>query len=228
MSQPSYASNADHVLAVNAKVHDKLKVGGALIIGGERTSYTHTATASTAPETVLYSKSTGALACKANSDTETILVQSSDTSSTGLNPTFGNTVLGTAVTSKTTHKGIDIFKGTAISTAGAETYTIAQLSTGAIIRDCAGGARSDVLPTAALIVAGITGVAVNDVFECRILNISDAAETLTITTGTNVTLHNGGSATIAQNESAILIFSITAVTPTPLVDCWIVANALGS
>ncbi len=70
-----------------------------------------------------------------------------------------------------------------VSTAGDATITIAQLQTEKYIRDCSGAGRTDTLPTAALIVAGMIGPEVNDEIKCKIFNGSDADETLTIAAG---------------------------------------------
>lgn len=85
------------------------------------------------------------------------------------------------------------------STAGARTYTAAELLGGLILRDPNGGARNDVTPTAALIVAGIAGAVVGSSFEFTIRNTADAAETVTVTAGAGVTL--SGTMTIAQSNS---------------------------
>jgi len=85
------------------------------------------------------------------------------------------------------------------ATAGAKTYTAAELIGGLILRDCAGASRADVTPTAALIVAGFAGGIVGSSFEFTIRNTSDAAETITVTVGAGVTL--SGTMTIAQNNS---------------------------
>lgn len=85
------------------------------------------------------------------------------------------------------------------TTAGVKTYTAAELLGGLILRDPAGASRSDVTPTAALIVAGIAGAVVGSSFEFTIRNTADAAETITVTAGAGVTL--SGTMTIAQNNS---------------------------
>lgn len=85
------------------------------------------------------------------------------------------------------------------STAGAKTYTAAELVGGMILRDPNGAGRSDVTPTAALIVAAIAGAIVGSSFEFTIRNTADAAETITLTAGSGVTL--SGTMTIAQNNS---------------------------
>ncbi len=85
------------------------------------------------------------------------------------------------------------------TTAGAVTYTAAELIGGLILRDPAGGSRNDVSPTAALIVAGVSGAVAGTSFEFTIRNDADAAETITLTAGAGVTL--SGTMTIAQNNS---------------------------
>lgn len=97
-----------------------------------------------------------------------------------------------------------------ITTAGAATYTAAQLLGGLILRDPAGANRSDVTPTAALIIAGITNAATGDSFEFTIKNTADAAETITVTEGVDVTLV--GTMTIAQNNSKRFLCVVTAAT----------------
>ena len=100
--------------------------------------------------------------------------------------------------------------------AGNETYTIAQMLGGLILRDPNGGARSDVTPTAALIVAGISGATNDDFFRCRIVNTANAGETVTLTTGTDVTLI---PATVAmdQNQSLDLLVRLVDVSATEAV-----------
>jgi len=96
------------------------------------------------------------------------------------------------------------------ATAGARTYTAAELLGGLILRDPAGGARSDVTPTAALIIAAITQGGVGNSFEFTIQNTADAAETITVTAGTDVTLT--GTMTIAQSNSKRFLCVVTAST----------------
>lgn len=84
-------------------------------------------------------------------------------------------------------------------TAGARTYTAAELVGGLILRDPTGGNRSDVSPTAALIVGAVTAAIATSSFEFIIRNTADAAETITLTAGAGVTL--SGTMTIAQNNS---------------------------
>jgi hypothetical protein len=95
------------------------------------------------------------------------------------------------------------------ATAGARTYTAAELLGGLILRDPSGAGRSDVSPTAALIVGGIAGCVVGSSFEFTIRNTADQAETITITAGASVTL--SGTMTIAQNNSKRFVAVCTNV-----------------
>lgn len=93
------------------------------------------------------------------------------------------------------------------STAGAVTYSAAELVGGLILRDPAGDGRSDVTPTAAQIVGAVTGAIATSSFEFTIRNTADAAETITLTAGSGVTL--SGTMTIAQNNSKRFLAVIT-------------------
>ncbi len=96
------------------------------------------------------------------------------------------------------------------TTAGVVTYTAAELIGGLIKRDPTGASRSDVTPTAALIVAGFAGGIVGSSFEFTIRNDADAAETITLTAGAGVTL--SGTMTIAQNNSKRFLCRLDNVT----------------
>src|SRR5688572_12643896 len=85
-----------------------------------------------------------------------------------------------------------------VTTAAAVTFTAAQVLGGLILRDPNGGARADLLPTAASILAAINGPFVGMAFEFTIRNTADAAEAITVTTNTGLTL--SGTMTIAQNN----------------------------
>jgi len=101
-----------------------------------------------------------------------------------------------------------------ITTAGNVTYTIEQLLAGLILRD-PGAARSDVTPTAALIVAGIPNAKVGMKFEFVIQNDAGGAETITLTAGADVTL--SGTMTIAQSNSKRFLVEITDISATEAV-----------
>lgn len=90
---------------------------------------------------------------------------------------------------------------TTIATAGAVTYGADEVLGGLILRDPAGAGRADLVPTATAVytqlskpvkVAGLS-------FDFTIRNTADAAETITLTVNTGVTI--SGTATIAQNNS---------------------------
>lgn len=109
--------------------------------------------------------------------------------------------------------GGNVFKKTTVTTsttAGAVTYTAAQILGGLILRDPNGSGRSDVTPTATLIVAAIPDAKVGSSFEFTIRNTADAAETITVTAGTGVTL--SGTMTIAQNNTKRFLAVVTSVT----------------
>lgn len=105
---------------------------------------------------------------------------------------------------------------TDITTAGAETYTAAQLATGVITRDPNGLARTDTTATATAIVEGTPALDTDgDILKCYVINTADAAEAITLAGGTGVTISNVGQ-TIGQNESALLIFRRTSATAVTL------------
>jgi len=103
-----------------------------------------------------------------------------------------------------------------IATAAPVTFTADQILGGLILRDPAGGARADLLPTAADIVAALgEGAYVGAAFEFTIRNTADDDETITVTTNTGLTL--SGTMTIAQNASRRFLAVVTAVGGTPTV-----------
>lgn len=102
------------------------------------------------------------------------------------------------------------------ATAGPQTYTAADIIGGTIVRDPAGASRTDVLPTAALLVAALPGAQVGDVIDCLITNGADAAETITITAGTGGGFdanQTAASRVIGQLGSKIVRIRFTNVTP---------------
>lgn len=104
---------------------------------------------------------------------------------------------------------------TSLATAGAITYTIAQLKTGLIVRDPAGAARTDVLPTAALAVAGLPGVQVGDWLFCDLTNGADAAEAITLDAGSGGaydTNQTAASRIVPQNAGRVIKMRFTNVT----------------
>jgi len=96
------------------------------------------------------------------------------------------------------------------ATAGALTITAAMVLGGLLTRDPAGSARADVLPTAALLVAAITSTFVNQELKFLIVNMADAAETITLTAGVGGTMHPP-AVTIVQNEAKKFLIKITSI-----------------
>lgn len=94
-----------------------------------------------------------------------------------------------------------------LASAAAVTYTAAQVLGGLILRDPNGGARTDVMPTAASLAAELGGAKAGDSFEFTIRNTADGAETITVSAGTGGTV--SGTATIAQNNTKrfLLVFT---------------------
>ncbi len=97
-----------------------------------------------------------------------------------------------------------------LATAGDLTYTVAQVLGGLILRDCAGGDRSDTLPTAADLVEAVQGAMVGHAFEFHVRNFSDATETVTIVEGAGGTI--SGTATIATANTKTFLLVFTNVT----------------
>ncbi len=97
-----------------------------------------------------------------------------------------------------------------ITTAGAGTYTAAQIVGGLILRDPAGGARTDTTHTAAQILAAIPNAIVGSAIEFTVRNTADAAETITVAGGSGVT--TSGTMTIAQNNTKRFMLVFTNVT----------------
>jgi hypothetical protein len=103
-----------------------------------------------------------------------------------------------------------LLQRTADVTAGASTYTMANLLKGVILRDPTGSSRSDVTPTAALIVAGLPVKAVGNCFMFIIQNISDSTENITLTAGVGVTL-DPTTIVLQPNQTGIFLVVATNV-----------------
>ena len=98
------------------------------------------------------------------------------------------------------------------TTAGAVTYSAAEILGKIIRRDPTGASRADLFPAATAIIAALPNFVAGMSFELTIINTADQAETITMTTNTGLTLV--GTMTIAQGESKrflVLINSSTAV-----------------
>ena len=95
------------------------------------------------------------------------------------------------------------------------TYTVAQFLGGIILRDPNGAARADLVPTAAAIIAALFPDPANPPYvgasvRVHIRNTADAAETITVTTNTGITL--SGTMTIAQNNAKDFLVVVTGVS----------------
>lgn len=97
-----------------------------------------------------------------------------------------------------------------VATVADVTFTAAQMLGGLILRDPNGGARADLLDAAANIIAAIKQAGVANSFEFTVRNTADAAEAITITTNTGLTL--SGTMTIAQNNSKRFLAVVTSGT----------------
>jgi hypothetical protein len=101
---------------------------------------------------------------------------------------------------------------TSTATAGARTYTAAELLSGIIVQDCAGADRTDTLPTAAQLIAALTSPVVGQRVDCDVVNGSDADETITIAAGANGSFdpnQTAASRVIPQNTTRKLKIRIT-------------------
>ena len=117
---------------------------------------------------------------------------------------------GTGVVLNTSSVPFFQLTATTVTTAGDVTYTAAQLKTGLILRDPNGGARADLFPTAANLLAAVPGAIAGTSFIVTIRNTADAAETITMTTNTGLTL--SGTMTIAQNAQKSFLVTFTDVS----------------
>jgi hypothetical protein len=96
-----------------------------------------------------------------------------------------------------------------IATAGAATYTTQQILGGMVVRDAGGAARSDTLPSAALLVEAIVGIDAGQFVDVYLLNASGGAFAITVLPGAGVTLV--GAAAVNQSTSRLLRLLFTNV-----------------
>ena len=97
---------------------------------------------------------------------------------------------------------------TTYTTASAITYTADEILNNMILRDPNGAGRSDLFPTAANIMTELVAKSGDrPSFTVYIRNTADAAETITMTTNTGLTL--SGTMTIAQNNTKGFLFVAT-------------------
>jgi len=132
---------------------------------------------------------------------------------------MGSTKFGSIIASET--PGLIGFSAPVTeATAGVVAFTAANILSGLILRDPNGAGRADTLPTASAILAALndqfrqTKAVVGTSFEFTIRNTADAAETITVSTATGLTL--SGTMTIAQSNSKRFLAVVTGVS-TPAV-----------
>lgn len=99
----------------------------------------------------------------------------------------------------------------AYSTAGNVTYTASDVIGGFIQRDTNGGARTDTLPSAALLIPAIEGAQVGSSIKVLVKNTAGAANTLTVAAGAGGTMKSGDTATVAQSNIKEFMIVVTAV-----------------
>lgn len=97
---------------------------------------------------------------------------------------------------------------TSIATVGAGTYGAAAIASGVILRDCAGASRTDTTATAAALIAALPLDRDGATHECTVVNVSDAAETITLAGGSGVTI----AGTLAQGTAIRFTFIRTSAT----------------
>jgi hypothetical protein len=98
------------------------------------------------------------------------------------------------------------------NTAGNLTITAAMVLAGILERDPAAANRSDVFPTAELLVAAIPNAFVGKTLDLLVVNTADAAETIAIAAGTGGTLKPGTPGAFGQNKSVLYRFLLTNVS----------------
>jgi hypothetical protein len=109
-------------------------------------------------------------------------------------------------------KFMDFVSPVTVGTAGNVVYTPAQLLGGIIIRDCAGAARSDQMPTAADIIAALTvsgrPPVVGNAQEVYIRNTSGGAFAVTLVAQTGLIL--AGTMAVPQNQQGRFLVVVGA------------------
>lgn len=94
----------------------------------------------------------------------------------------------------------------AVVKAGATTLTTTEILNGLILLDPNGAGVNLTTPTAAAIIAAMSGASVGSSFVVHVRNTADAAEAITFVGGTGVTV--SGTATIAQNNAKSFLFVV--------------------
>ena len=209
--QADFSGNVDCTGGVDIDADNvalTIGAGGDLSISHNGTNTT--ATSATGDFIVDNTSATGSSIMRLGADTAAVDFQVQNNSATAVLTAYGT---GDVVVSDALTVQGSMIKTTTVTTdatAGARTYTAAEMLGGYIARDPAGASRSDVTATAALIVAAVQDAEVGSSFTFFINNTADAAETITLTAGTGVTL--SGTMTIAQNDGRSFLVVMTNVT----------------
>ncbi len=116
----------------------------------------------------------------------------------------------------TTSKALDFVSSTTDATAGALTVTAAMILGGLMLRDPAGGARTDTLSTAALLATAIPGVRVGTAI--RLIYRNTGGETITVISGVGGT--DSGTMTIATLNTKEFNIVFTAIGASPTYTCY--------
>lgn len=132
----------------------------------------------------------------------------------GINVLRGNVVIGSGVAVSGGGPSRDFRTNTSITTDGAVTYTAAQVLTGLIQRTMGPtGAATDVLPTAANLIAAMPGVTTGHSFWLLVDMGATPNATMTLNGASTGVTYSGGCATAQSTLDAMLVLiNITSST----------------
>ena len=151
---------------------------------------------------------TGSTSLKLGTTTNATKVEVVDSADSSVASFYGDstsTLFGDVTVQGKTVSAISV---ASVVTAGAETYTAAQMKGGLISRDPAGADRIDTTDTAANIVASIHDAIVGSSYEFTVINVSDALESITVQSGVGVTMDD---VDILQNESRTFLLVVSNI-----------------
>lgn len=132
--------------------------------------------------------------------------------------TKSSNAVGVGISSRLTKTTVSV------ATSGAVTLTPAQLLGGWIQHDCGGGNVAATLPLGADMVAAIPGCKIGTSFDFVLENISDAAETDTLTANTGSTIESGHTVAVTQNKSGIFRVVVDAAATIKVYGLGLVTN----
>ena len=88
-----------------------------------------------------------------------------------------------------------------------QTYTVAQVLSSFILRGAVTAARTDTLPSAAALVAGIEGAQVGSGFVLTVKNLTGATFAVTLAAGSGGTLSGSGAVAAANIKQFIIVLT---------------------